>query len=368
MAFIPYTKHNFPVGSISSPPPKLTSRPKPTRPTSTTTGSDHELARCAATIGDTALLLGGPGRSSAEVEWRQAMIRSSLVRVGRYWAKSAGYSRLDGSEKTAVSYFLGMVQAGLMALKVLGVPHLVHVDAVLKLLSRPKKYSSTTTLKRPDLVGYQRSSAVSQPRRTLVEAKGRSNGWENKAVQAAVDQLAHTSSPARQLVGSNPLLVASLAYFDHWPRRMHEVWTSYLEDPPASTQTTTDFTESEFRGLVDTAALRPIAAAIGEAQDHDESRFRHFDITEIGMVAVVLPSSGILLGLPRSLCTELLSTDQTITLRTASRIASIAAEASESVSKVVGQEIMDWASPWENAPATIAPNGVLVASAPLVSG
>lgn len=124
------------------------------------------------------------------------------------------YRRLDPSEKSAVSYFLGMTQAKITCELLLGIPHLLHVDAVLALLGHKTRAS------RPDLVGVDPTTNTYT---IAVEAKGRSNGKDEDAIRKAKKQ----AGLMPRIVGTtSDVCVASLAYFGDRDR-----WEAYLEDP-----------------------------------------------------------------------------------------------------------------------------------------
>jgi hypothetical protein len=125
-----------------------------------------------------------------------------------------GYYRLDRSEKTAVSYFLGMTQAKVTCDMLLGVPHLVHLDAILALLGQ------TTNQSRPDLVGFDYASMTCS---IAVEAKGRTRGRTSDVTSKAKQQA--MLLPTVVSTTSN-LRVASVAFFDR-----NYFWHAYLEDP-----------------------------------------------------------------------------------------------------------------------------------------
>jgi hypothetical protein len=63
-----------------------------------------------------------------EIQWRTAMIRASLSLRGGNFRGSAGYQKLDSSEKGALSFFLGQAQAKLFAHDIFRVSHFVHYD------------------------------------------------------------------------------------------------------------------------------------------------------------------------------------------------------------------------------------------------
>lgn len=98
--------------------------------------SPARLAWAAATVGATPVSLGGIPRPYLELCWRVALASAAIEesRLSGRWVRTAAYDRLDPSEKSAVSYFLGMAQAKITCEMLLGVPHLVHLDAVLATL------------------------------------------------------------------------------------------------------------------------------------------------------------------------------------------------------------------------------------------
>jgi hypothetical protein len=80
--------------------------------------------------------MGGMPRPLIELCWRAALAAASLEedRSSERWVKTAAYRRLDASEKSAVSYFLGMTQAKIMCGRLLRAPHLIHLDAYLAMI------------------------------------------------------------------------------------------------------------------------------------------------------------------------------------------------------------------------------------------
>lgn len=228
----------------------------------------------ATTVGATPVLLRGRPRPFVELCWRAAMAGASVSedsRRGR-WVKSASYKRLDRSEKSAISYFLGMTQAKITCEMLLGVPHLVHLDAVLALLGR------TTKASRPDFVGFDLSSMACT---IAVEAKGRTNGRTDAVTNAAKRQAGLL--PA--IVGTtSKVRVASVASFDSDGH-----WNAYLQDPPGPYESLDSLSANTL--LV--AYYRPLVAALLTAganrSDSDES-------TSVAY----LPGIDLSLGLPRA--------------------------------------------------------------------
>ncbi|WP_139278492.1 hypothetical protein [Rhodococcoides fascians] len=157
-------------------------------------------------------------RSLAELIWRVAMTDANLVRQSTGFMRSDGYMRLDPSEKSAVSYFLGMVQAKIIAGDVLNISHLVHLDSLPSF--------STATRSRPDFYGID----WSHPKTCyFLEAKGRTMGYSASVVAKAKKQTTLVTHHPNfdRLTG-----IASLSYFNR-----NGFWTSYLEDPPAESKT-----------------------------------------------------------------------------------------------------------------------------------
>lgn len=195
------------------------------------------------------------------------MALSALDLAGCNWVRSSSYDRLDASEKGAVSYFLGMIQACLMARAKLNVSHLVHVDSALRIIGkRPARKA------RPDLVGYPRSQAriTSGAARLIVESKGRTNRYSEASLLKAKTQVQSLAGPVSLLLGSNYTGVASMAYFDQMGsgssnRRVRNgprIWMSYLVDPEPNGSRQSILSDEQFRTLIDIAYYLPTVEAI----------------------------------------------------------------------------------------------------------
>ena len=259
--------------------------------------SKSELMTAAARIGDPGIL-NGYRRPVAELTWRKAMVDASLTEVNRgtanspveRWAKSESFTRLDPSEKTSVSYFLGMLQSVVVAKELLGVSDLVHVDAVLDLRGIPLAKG------RPDLVGYKATPRWhSSPGRVLIEAKGRTNGSDADALRRAKEQVKDSSSIARRLVGRDPLLIASMGYFTG-----RGEWRGIFEDPPADDEVTPLIEDDmTFQGLLNIASIRPVADAITEIREFAPSRVHVLNRSE--MTVATLPGEDWAVGMPTDL-------------------------------------------------------------------
>lgn len=157
-------------------------------------------------------------RPLLEMAWRVLMVDTNLTETQSGWERSNAYDRLDPSEKGAVSYFLGMVQSHLVATKVMGFTHLVHVDRLLV------DAGQRLTRSRPDFVAVNASSGLSRGYGATWEAKGRTRAFDGEALRRAKDQAMRTvmiSGLSRwESIGSE-------AYFD----ATTELWEAALCDP-----------------------------------------------------------------------------------------------------------------------------------------
>jgi hypothetical protein len=170
------------------------------------------LVWAATTIGTTPF---GPrlhaGRA-LEVQWRAAMIRAAIEPYGGILGRSLRYSRLDPSEKGAVSFFLGQAQAKVFAHDFFRVSRFVHYDSYLVHLGRPRRKT------RPDFIGFFGTHVA-----IGVEAKGRSLGYTSALISKAKTQARSLPVIAGHPASSTYVHVACFDY-DHW--------CAYLEDPP----------------------------------------------------------------------------------------------------------------------------------------
>ena len=173
-----------------------------------------DLFRAAITVGrkswDDVVRHGHHSR--LEIIYRSTMIGANLSSSDRNeFTKTDAYKSLDPSEKSAISYFLGLSFAKLAAEQLLGIPWLVHLDC-LSDLSIDLRNSC-----RPDLVGVDY-----QGRWGVFEAKGRTNNLEKTLIQKAKKQ----TQMVRKINGSDPWVrVASISYFLYHNLKLH------LEDP-----------------------------------------------------------------------------------------------------------------------------------------
>lgn len=186
-----------------------------------------EIVWAAATVGQTPFSAPVPVPDLGfELAWRVAMVWANLI-PGPELRCSAAYQRLDPSEKSAVSFFLGQVQSKLFAHRLFGVDIFVHLDRVLELLGQQRAKT------RPDFIGIDATGNLA----LAVEAKGRSHGWTQQVVAAAKNQ-------ARALpgvVGAASTSYAHIAYFASGE------WRARLVDPPRRRTVMQDVAASDLR-------------------------------------------------------------------------------------------------------------------------
>jgi hypothetical protein len=233
-----------------------------------------DVVRSAMTVGTRPLGLGHPPRALIEVCWRAGIVAANLADHRGRWVRSAAYERLDASEKSAVSYFMGMTQAEVTCQKLRLASHLVHVDAVWSVLFGAARAGRT----RPDLVGVDASLSYS----ILVEAKGRSGDWDTTAIDKAKTQV----KALTPIINMKPTRVASLAYFGD------EGWAAWLKDPEGDAGQPGEGWPLE---AVLIAYYRPLAAAIRAAgASREADAFPNLRISQ-------LPGMDMSLGLPASI-------------------------------------------------------------------
>jgi hypothetical protein len=140
--------------------------------------------------------------SALEMTYRTAIVYANLQEtpVG-YVRRSAAYDGLDPSEKGAISYFIGLTLAKLMAGRLLSVPWLMHLDVYRAILDPVLLGAS-----KPDLVGLTQDGEW-----IVVEAKGRTNTFVASVLTDAKLQTQQLTT----IQGMAPVLrMATLSFFD----------------------------------------------------------------------------------------------------------------------------------------------------------
>ena len=118
--------------------------------------------------------------SFLEIIYRIAILKANLGSSPQgEFIKTDAYKSLDPSEKSAISYFLGLSFAKLITHRLLSVPWLVHLDCVPDLQIEMKEDNRN----RPDLVGRNLSGEW-----CVFEAKGRTGRIPKGLIQKAKSQ------------------------------------------------------------------------------------------------------------------------------------------------------------------------------------
>lgn len=142
--------------------------------------------------------------SQLEAIFRATMVYAYLMEnnSSQRLVQSDAFKRLDPSEKGAISYFYGLMSSKLLAEKLLNVPWLMHLDVYKDQLAISSSGNS-----KPDLVGLNNNGEW-----VVVEAKGRSNSFDRKALDKAKTQTGFI----KQISGKTPILFAAVqSYFSN---------------------------------------------------------------------------------------------------------------------------------------------------------
>ncbi len=162
-----------------------------------------ELVWAAVTMGKpgTAFLLSHGWHSVSDTIVRTHNVYANLRASARRYEKSTLYENLDPTEKGATSYFIGMMAAKLVGARLLDTPWLFHLSMFSSLGGTASLVGNSS----PDLIGTNTSGDW-----VVVEAKGRTNGYDSVAMTTAKTQ----TRQVRRINGTNPVLrVATQAYF-----------------------------------------------------------------------------------------------------------------------------------------------------------
>lgn len=209
-----------------------------------------------------------------EMFYRASMVFANLreSEVGTI-QRTVAHEWLDRSEKSAISYFLGLTFAKLMATRLLGVHWAMHLDVYAEYLQAT--VTTSDRRRRPDLVGRDASG-----RWCVLEAKGRTGRATTKTIQDAKEQTRFV----RTIRGVEPhLRVASITHFVNETLRVH------LEDPNGADQESFDLDISETQFMRD--YYRPFSDLVGQRRAELEA----IDGQEVRVVDV--PGADLRIGL-----------------------------------------------------------------------
>lgn len=144
--------------------------------------------------------------SEYEILYRASIIVANLSYNGRGLVKSSAYESLDPSEKSAVSYFLGLTMTKLLANRLLATPWLLHLDVYKDQFARNgSAFGFGSSRKKPDLIGLNNNRDW-----IVFESKGRTNGVEADLLTKAKTQTRNL----RRIGGAIPSMrIAIVTYF-----------------------------------------------------------------------------------------------------------------------------------------------------------
>lgn len=187
--------------------------------------------------------------------------------------KTVAYEWLDPSEKSAVSYFLGLTFAKLMATRRLSVHWAMHLDVYAQHLQAT--LTASDRRRRPDLVGRDTSG-----RWCVFEAKGSTNRVPPRTIQDAKEQ----TRAVRTIRGVEPhLRVASITHF------VNQTLCVHLEDPDGAKQESFDLDISEAQFMRD--YYRPFTDIV------DQNRGESLEVDAHKVHVVRVPGCDLRVGL-----------------------------------------------------------------------
>jgi len=170
--------------------------------------SPQELFWSAITVGRANVIdvISNGIHSEYEILYRASIVAANIAQNGNNLIRSSAYQSLDPSEKSAVSYFLGLTFCKLLSHRLLNVPWLLHIDvyrAHFRATGQAFRFGSSRL--RPDMVGLD-----TRRRWVVMESKGRTNSF-------SPDLLVHGKNQTRNLrqIGGNypNLRVAAVTHF-----------------------------------------------------------------------------------------------------------------------------------------------------------
>lgn len=226
----------------------------------------NELVWAAMTMGKPgiAFLLTHDWHSVSDLVVRSHTVYANLCENARYIEKSSLYAGLDPTEKSGVSYFMGMLAAKVMGARLLDVPWLFHLSMIDALGGTAALNSNSE----PDLIGLR-----SNKEWVVAEAKGRTWGHSKSAMASAKNQ----TRQLRTINGQYPSLrVAVQASFNP---RLH--WA--IEDPEEFDDSSRDlqFDVEDVFAMYYSAPLSAIDK--GQERAIGERKFIVRELPEIGI-------------------------------------------------------------------------------------
>ena len=144
-----------------------------------------------------------------------------------WFRQNSYFPALDGSEKTPISYTLGMTQCSMMAERLFNAAVTVHLDAVHNLLTGT---GIPRGCARPDLLAYTTTPrSPHDPCKLIMEAKGRSRAYSSKDIAEASSQFSSIPQTIAKIAG-NAQEVISISHFAYTKL----FWRNHLTAPHVS--------------------------------------------------------------------------------------------------------------------------------------
>ena len=188
----------------------------------------EEVVWSAITMGKpgATFLFGHGWHSASDLVVRAHTVFANLQQTSWYLTKSSLYNSLDPTEKGATSYFIGMMAAKIVGLRLLDTPWLFHLSMLVDLGGKPILVGKS----QPDLIG------INGRRDWIVaEAKGRTEGYSARTMISAKKQ----TKKLRRINGDFPALRIAVQSF------FATSLTFALEDPEEFEKDAKDLTFDE---------------------------------------------------------------------------------------------------------------------------
>lgn len=164
----------------------------------------HAILTCGMPI--QRLTFGYADKRKIEVLQKMFFVETALEASGEHLKKSTSTMYLDSSEKSVISYYLGMVFTKLISKKLYGIEHLAALNTICK-TEGDGFFDYFRGQWRPDLIGHKMADNAW----SVWEAKGGSNRRE-PALKMGCEQ----AGDIQHINGNPPQLAAvCMTYYDH---------------------------------------------------------------------------------------------------------------------------------------------------------
>ena len=164
----------------------------------------HAILTCGMPI--QRLTFGYPGKRKMEVLQKIFLVETALEANGEHLKKSTSTMYLDSSEKSVISYYLGMIFTKLISKKLYGMEHLTSLNTIQN-MSADGYLDYFRGQWRPDLIGHKMADDIW----SVWEAKGGSNRRE-PALKMGCEQ----AGDIQHINGNPPEMAAvCMTYYDH---------------------------------------------------------------------------------------------------------------------------------------------------------